>query len=68
MARPAQTFHLGVFLERDRLKVTSENFNDWHRSLRILLLAHKKTCVIETELPSEELAADATEAAKTARE
>ena len=31
-------------------------------------MAHKKTYVIENELPSDELAADATDAAKTARE
>ena len=68
MARPAQNFHLGVFLERERLKSTGANFNDWHRSLRILLLAHKKSYVIETELPTTPLAATASDEDKTAHE
>lgn len=68
MARPAQPFNLGVFLEKEKLKSTGANFNGWHRSLRILLIAHKKTYVIEKELSDTELAADATDAEKSTRE
>ena len=50
MARPAQSFNLGLFLEKEKLKSSGSNFNDWHRNLRILLVGHKKTYVLEKKL------------------
>ena len=62
MARPAQPFNLGLFLEKDNLNSSRSNFNNWHRNLRILLVGHKKTYVLEKELVDQPSTGDIDEA------
>ena len=50
MDRPAHPFNLGLFLEKEKLKSSGSNFNDCSRNLRILLVGHNKTYVLEKEL------------------
>ena len=48
MSRP--TFNLGPFLEKEKLKTDGSNFITWYRTLRILLVPHKMSYVLEAAL------------------
>ena len=44
------TFNLGPFLEKEKLKTDGSNFTTWFRTLRILLVPHKMSYVLEAAL------------------
>ena len=44
------TFNLGPFLEKEKLKTDGTNFMSWYRTLRILLVPHKMSYVLENAL------------------
>ena len=48
MSRP--TFKLGPFLEKEKLKTNGSNFTTWFRTLRILLVPHKMSYVLEAAI------------------
>ena len=48
MSRP--TFNLGPFLEKEKLKTDGSNFTTWFRTLRILLVPHKMSYVLDNAL------------------
>ena len=64
MSRP-NSFDLGKFLDKDKLKTNGSNFPAWHRSLRILLIPQKLSPVL-TEALGDAPADDAVAAVKTA--
>ena len=51
MSRP--TFNLGPLLEKEKLKTDGSNFMTWYRTLRILLVPHKMSYVLEAALGDE---------------
>ena len=65
MARNVAQFNINAFLEKEKLKTSGANFNDWHRNLRIVLNGCKKHYVLDAALgdppaasaPTEELIA-----------
>ena len=65
MARNVAQFNINAFLEKEKLKTSGANFNDWHRNLRIVLNGCKKHYVLDAVLgdpptasaPTEELIA-----------
>ena len=50
MSKAVAAFPFGAFLEKDKLKASGANFNDWHRNLRIILTGCKKAYVLEKQL------------------
>ena len=51
MSTPARsTFNLGPFLEKEKLKTDGSNFTSWFRTLRILLVPHKMSYVLDAAL------------------
>jgi len=50
MSKAVAAFNFGAFLEKEKLKASGSNFNDWHRTLRIILTGCKKAFVLEAEL------------------
>ena len=59
MSRP-NSFDLGKFLDKDKLKTNGSNFPAWHRNLRILLIPQKLSHVLTEELgdaPTDDAAA-----------
>jgi hypothetical protein len=50
MARAVAAFNFNAFLEKEKLKSSGLNFNDWHRNLRIILTGCKKSYVLDAPL------------------
>ena len=50
MAHAHVTLNFNAFLEKSKLKDDGSNYTDWVRNLRIILIAAKKTYVLEASL------------------
>ena len=50
MAHAHVTLNFNAFLEKTKLKDDGSNYTDWVRNLRIILIAAKKTYVLEAPL------------------
>ena len=50
MAHAHVTLNFNAFLEKSKLKDDGSNYTDWVRNLRIILIAAKKTYVLEAPL------------------
>ena len=53
MSHPTSLFSLGQFLEKEKLKSNGSNFVSWYRTLRILLVPHKMTYVLDGAIGDE---------------
>ena len=64
MAQP-ETSTFAVFKSHlEKAKLTGKNFNDWHRSLRIVLRATGKLSYLTDPVPEEPTGPDATQEQK----
>ena len=50
MAKAVAAFNINAFLEKEKLKESGSNFNDWHRNVRIVLAGCKKYFVLDAAL------------------
>ena len=50
MAHAHVTLNFNAFLEKSKLKDDGSNYTDWVRNLRIILIAAKKTYVLDAPL------------------
>ena len=50
MAKAVSSFNINAFLEKEELKGSGSNFNDWHRNVRIILAGCKKSYVLDAPL------------------
>ncbi|PWA63339.1 zinc finger, CCHC-type [Artemisia annua] len=64
MAQPDNSVFAAFKSHLERAKLTGKNFNDWHRSLRIVLRATGKLDYLQTPCPEEPTGPEATEQAK----
>ena len=48
--QPRPTFNEWPFLEKEKLKTDGSNFTSWYRTLRILLVPHKMSYVLDAAL------------------
>ena len=64
MAQPENSVYAAFKGHLERAKLTGKNFNDWHRSLRIVMRATGRLNYLQTPCPEEPTGPNVTEQQK----